>query len=258
MTPPGEIRIDRLCPRCRRKDRRGTGQARQRAAAVFWWRFLGLGISSRYSSDGRRRRSREYDRLPEERANERSPGSSRAYEDGKHRQESLVSPRRPYDTKGARSRIVCHGTDRRHAAATASKPGRTRLAAFGFVGLTNFSIHQPYRGQLAAHDPRSEEGESASRIKLPDIVLGPRESLLLPLRIPLTTLIPSAPPGLDPADEVYYSTAELTAAGYDGSTLKFQFNTPCDGEIALRLARRPQTVRLDGDLMRLNRAVRIF
>ena len=132
-----------------------------------------------------------------------------------------------------------------------SEIGAQPLAgAFGFIGLTNFSIHQPYRGQLAAHDPRSEEGESASRIKLPDIVLAPRESLLLPLRIPLTTLIPSAPPGLDPADEVYYSTAELTAAGYDGSKLKFQFNTPSDGEIALRLVRRPQTVRLDGTLTR--------
>ena len=124
------------------------------------------------------------------------------------------------------------------------------LGAFGFVGLTNFSIRQPYRGQLTAHDPRSDEGESASRIKLPDIVLGPRESLLLPLRIPLTTLISSAPPGLDPADEVYYSTAELTAASYDGSNLKFQFNTPTDGEIALRLVRQPQTVRLDGTLVR--------
>ena len=84
--------------------------------------------------------------------------------------------------------------------------------AYGFVGLTNFSIRQPYRGQLTAYDSRSGDAGSASRIKLPDIVLGPRESLLLPLRIPLSTLISSAPPGLAPADEVYYSTAELTAA----------------------------------------------
>jgi len=121
--------------------------------------------------------------------------------------------------------------------------------AYGFVGLTNFSIRQPYRGQLTAYDSRSGDAGSASRIKLPDIVLGPRESLLLPLRIPLSTLISSAPPGLAPADEVYYSTAELTAAGYDGGTLKFQFNAPSDGEIALRLARQPQAARLNGELV---------
>src|SRR4029077_14443364 len=74
-------------------------------------------------------------------------------------------------------------------------------------------------------------------------------SLLLPLRVPLTALIRSAPPGLDPADEVYYSTAELTQATYDGSTLKFDFNTPSEGEIALRLAHRPQTAQLDGTLV---------
>ena len=82
--------------------------------------------------------------------------------------------------------------------------------------------------------------------------------MLLPLRIPLSTLISSAPPGLDPADEVYYSTAELTAASYDGSTLRFQFNTPSDGEIALRLSRQPQAVRLDGGLPAVYRALSIF
>jgi len=121
--------------------------------------------------------------------------------------------------------------------------------AYGFVGLTNFSIHQPYPGQLTARDPRSGEVEQAAKIQLPVITLGPRESLLLPLRVPLTALISSAPAGLDPADELYYSTAELTHATYDGSTLKFDFNTPSDGEIALRLARRPQTARLDGRLV---------
>ncbi len=127
-------------------------------------------------------------------------------------------------------------------------------AAYGFVGLTNFSIHQPYSGELTAQDPRSADVEQASKIRLPDITLGPRESLLLPLRVPLTALIASAPPGLDPADEVYYSTAELTHATYDGSTLTFDFNTPNDGEIALRLVHRPQTAQLDGRLVRVTQA----
>ena len=123
--------------------------------------------------------------------------------------------------------------------------------AYGFVGLTNFSIGEAYRGRVAAQDPRSGDAGSASRIKLPNIVLGPRESLLLPLRIPLAILISSAPPGLAPADEVYYSTAELTAASYDGGSFKFQFNAPSDGEIALRLARQPEAARLDGELVRV-------
>jgi|GEM_PF-953105 len=129
-----------------------------------------------------------------------------------------------------------------------------RSGAYGFVGLTNFSIHQPHRGEVTARDPRSGNLEQASKIQLPDITLGPRESLLLPLRVPLTALIWSAPAGLDPADEVYYSTAELTHATYDGSTLKFDFNTPGDGEIALRLAHRPQTAQLDGRLVRITPA----
>jgi hypothetical protein len=123
--------------------------------------------------------------------------------------------------------------------------------AYGFVGITNFSIHQPYGGELTARDPRSGDAKQASKILLPDITLGPRESLLLPLRVPLADLIGSAPPGLDPADEVYYSTAELTHASYDGNALKFDFNTPSDGEIALRLAHLPQTARVDGNLVRV-------
>ena len=122
--------------------------------------------------------------------------------------------------------------------------------AYGFVGLTNFSIRESYSGRVAARDPRSGDPKSPARMKLPNIVLGPRESLLLPLRVPLASLIPSAPAGLASDDEVYYSTAELTAAAYDGSTLKFHFNAPGDGEIALRLSRHPQAVRLDGESVR--------
>jgi glycosyl hydrolase family 35 len=124
---------------------------------------------------------------------------------------------------------------------------------YGFVGLTNFSIHQPYRGELSARDPRSDVAQAAN-IRLPDITLGPRESLLLPLRVPLATLISSAPAGLDPADEVYYSTAELTHAAYDGSALKFDFNSPSGGEIALRLAQRPRTAQIDGNSVTITQA----
>jgi hypothetical protein len=126
--------------------------------------------------------------------------------------------------------------------------------AYGFVGLTNFSIHQPHNGELTARDPRSGDAAQAPKIQLPNITLGPRESLLLPLRLPLAAQISSAPAGLDPADEVYYSTAELTHATYDGSTLQFEFNVPSDGEIALRLAHRPQTVHLDGKLVTITQA----
>ena len=37
--------------------------------------------------------------------------------------------------------------------------------------------------------------------------------------------------------------------------MKFQFNTPSDGEIALRLARQPQAARLDGELVRVTQGV---
>ena len=164
---------------------------------------------------------------------------------------SVVSPRLPTHAREAGLYVTELVADR----GSHSFETRTDTSgAYGFVGLTNFSIHRPYRGEVTAKDPRSGDVAQAGKIRLPEITLGPRESLLLPLRVPLTALIGSAPAGLDPADEVFYSTAELTHAAYDSRSLKFDFNTPSDGEIALRLAHRPRTARLDGRLVRVTEA----
>ena len=164
---------------------------------------------------------------------------------------SVLSPRLPTHAREAGLYVTELVADRdSHSFETRTDTS----GAYGFVGLTNFSIHLPYRGEVTARDPRSGDVAQAAKVQLPEISLGPRESLLLPLRVPLTALIGSAPPGLDPADEVFYSTAELTHATYDGSSLKFDFNTPSDGEIALRLAYRPRTAHLDARLVRVTEA----
>ena len=125
--------------------------------------------------------------------------------------------------------------------------------AYLFVGVTNFSINQAHSGQVTLRDPRAGKPAIGSKMKLPNLTLAPRESLLLPVRIPLVSAILSAPPGLDPTDEVYYSTSELTHIGYDGTNLKFDFNAPGDGEIALRLVRHPQNALLDGTLVKITK-----
>ena len=122
--------------------------------------------------------------------------------------------------------------------------------AYGFVGLTNFSIRESYSGRVLARDPRSANPGSPSQMKLPNIVLGPRESLLLPLRVPLAALIPSAPAGLASADEVY-----LLHCGADSRHLRRQhFEIPFQRAWRWRdriAAFTPSPYgRLDGELVR--------
>ena len=112
--------------------------------------------------------------LSGERSKKRSPGSASANEGGgPSTRRSRVDPVDRFRLRG-RAKSELYVTEL--IADSGSHSFETRAdtsGAYGFVGLTNFSIRQPYRGQLAAYDPRSGDAGSASRIKLPDIVLGP-------------------------------------------------------------------------------------
>ncbi|MBZ5565316.1 MAG: beta-galactosidase [Acidobacteriia bacterium] len=117
---------------------------------------------------------------------------------------------------------------------------------YGFVGVTNFSVDEARPAEIVVTDPRATDlAVPEHRLRLPRLTLPPRESLLLPLRVPLANPAWEMAPGLAAGDEVYDATAELTGVHYDGATLRLEFTAPTDGEVTLRLNRPPERATLD-------------
>jgi Glycosyl hydrolases family 35 len=118
---------------------------------------------------------------------------------------------------------------------------------FGFVGVTNFTTATEYGAPLVAADPRHEGGAPTRGVmRLHRISLPPRESVMLPVHLPLDRAVSATTASLEPGDEIEYATVELSRAGYDGRVLSLELTAPMDGEVALRLAARPVAARLDG------------
>ena len=125
---------------------------------------------------------------------------------------------------------------------------RADAQGFGFVGVTNLSVEHARTAEIVLSDPRATDLTPAPdhSIRLPRLSMPPRESLMLPVRVPLANPCWQLAPGIEPADEVFYATAELSHVGYDGAALKLEFTAPADAEVALRLSRRPGHATLDG------------
>ncbi len=121
---------------------------------------------------------------------------------------------------------------------------------FGFLGVTNFNAEQAQMAGIVATDPQalSSSLPAAQRtLQLPNLTLPPRESLVLPLRVPLVNSFWKMPPGLVTTDEIYFATAELSRVTYDGSKLQLEFTAPSDAVVTLRLSRHVQEARIDGE-----------
>jgi hypothetical protein len=134
---------------------------------------------------------------------------------------------------------------------------------YGFVGVSNFGIQEVRTTGIFLTDPRTSDLCSAGTdryLHLPPLTLPPRESVMLPVRLPLSNPIWQTAPGLQTTDEVYYATVELTRVAYDGATLRFELNAPAEGELALRLANRPLGAKLDNEttLIRQDQKRRLF
>ena len=135
---------------------------------------------------------------------------------------------------------------------SASRPFEKRAPenqGYGFAGITNISPNKSYAAKLTVTDPRAVDlaSDSPDRyIHLPQITLPPRESLMLPIRLPLNQLLIGGGSQVEASDEIYYATAELTHVAYDANTLSLEFTAPTLGEVALRLAKRPEGAKLDG------------
>jgi hypothetical protein len=119
---------------------------------------------------------------------------------------------------------------------------------YAFAGVTNFSAEQTYAADLVLTDPRAPDLASSSPdryLHIPRVQLPPRESLMLPIRVPLDHPYLDLGPGLE-GDELLYATAEVNQIRFDKTGLHFALTAPSDGEIALRLRKRPASARLDG------------
>jgi hypothetical protein len=133
-----------------------------------------------------------------------------------------------------------------------SRPWEKRAETTGgyaLVGVTNFSTDEARTAEIVVTDPRATDlaaASTANLLHLPRLTLPPRESLMLPVRVPLANASWEMAPGLEAGEEVYYATAELTGVHYDSATLRLDFTAPADGEVALRLARPPEGVKVDG------------
>jgi len=124
-------------------------------------------------------------------------------------------------------------------------------AGFGFVGVTNFSIDKAREANIYLTDPHLTELAAAGPeryLHLPEFLVPPRQSVLLPIHVPLNSPFWEVAPGMGAGDEVAYATAELSKVSYDDSTLRLEFTAPADGEVALRLEERPQTATVDGQV----------
>jgi len=133
-----------------------------------------------------------------------------------------------------------------------SRPFEKRASettGYAFVGVTNFSVDDARTATIVLTDPHVADLASPAPdrfLRLPGLTLPPRESLMLPIRVPLANPFWWVAPGLEASDEVYYATAELTGVTYDGTTLRLEFTAPADGEVALSLSNRPEGAKIDG------------
>ena len=135
---------------------------------------------------------------------------------------------------------------------------------FGWVFLTNLSA-EGKNGPVSATDPY----DAARSVRLGDVKVPPRDSIALPLRMPLELLFAAAseppddprfarpdwPPHITHAfsDELYSTTLELagplSASWYADSgfhELHLKFRAPFQGAVRLRLAKAPTACLLNG------------
>jgi hypothetical protein len=117
-----------------------------------------------------------------------------------------------------------------------------RKGGWGFLSLTNLSPDEQADATLSVLSPASSaKGSLANDITLP-VVIPPRESLLLPLEVPVCFSDPSNPPC---GDAVAFGGAEFLNARRDGKTLELLFYVPVEALVELHLAHEPSRITLD-------------
>lgn len=123
-----------------------------------------------------------------------------------------------------------------------SEPLGRRSAGAVLVSVTNLSYDEPAEETLEILSPHSSAQERDHpwiplRVSVP-----PRESLLLPVRVPLCT---AAKPNEPCTDQIAAAGAELLRAVRDGKDLELTFYTPAKADVVLRLAAQPRRIYME-------------
>jgi hypothetical protein len=108
--------------------------------------------------------------------------------------------------------------------------------AYAFVFATNPDYQNARRAKLSVLDPRSE----GRHIDIPEFTLRAKDSVALPIRLPLCEGSSSLQPAVSSLicqDELLYATGELTAFRRVGSRVELTFYAPEQIEARLRLER---------------------
>ncbi|HKQ80184.1 MAG TPA: beta-galactosidase [Blastocatellia bacterium] len=104
----------------------------------------------------------------------------------------------------------------------------------GFLNVVNFDDRRAMRINLNLASPNAADG----RLELPEFRLRPRDSMVLPLRLPLRA---------GGKEEIVYATAELLKYEMANGKIRMRFYAPDPADVALRLPHSPEgAVTVDG------------
>ena len=102
------------------------------------------------------------------------------------------------------------------------------------VSLTNQSS-QPFHDELRVVEPLSKR-----TLSIPNVTVGPGESLWLPLAVSLGQKgLCKECTNFSGMERIVYATAELLTIEYENGILAMEFTAPEDGEVILQLEREP-------------------
>jgi len=101
---------------------------------------------------------------------------------------------------------------------------------YGFLSITNFD------GSSHVIRPSLKDPRTGTRLTLPELEIAARDALMLPLRLGFETL---GVGGMEPEDEIVYSTAEITAARAMDGALHLDLYSKGKSSLMLRLAQAP-------------------
>lgn len=117
-----------------------------------------------------------------------------------------------------------------------------RTAGQGFLSATNLAEHESSDADVNILSPSAPaRGHGGTYLSL-HIVVPPRESILLPLEMPLCF---TDPHNAGCGDAVSIAGAEFLGAKRDGKTLELSFYIPARADIHVRLGEKPYRVSLD-------------
>jgi hypothetical protein len=122
-----------------------------------------------------------------------------------------------------------------------TNPLGARTGGEGWISVTNLDADETVDALIAALSPDTSSIGDAARTVTINVSVPPKESLLLPLEIPICYDV------LDPAtckDAVIASGAEYLGAVREGKSLELNFYTPATAEVRLHLDHVPSHISL--------------